>query len=171
MKHTAVLLVLCVFALGAVALADEIRAARDSAPVSLEVEPWLFVSLAEGGVDGQNGHDDGNEGFYLDVEPGENGAWDVEEMEVRHNCHAFVSGVLTPPPGAPGAWSWDFIFEDGRHGHGVHLEPPHKGWGWGHLKLLVEVRVDGITINDPAGVYAGGQMTVYAVCDDHDHDD
>ncbi len=144
MKKVLMLGVVLLLVLGTVALAEPIDWAYDSAPVNLNVAPWVYIYF----VNGENAE------FYIDVEAGEEGASDVEEIVAGHNCNALVTGVLIPPPGAPGQWSWYFIGD----GHALYL--PGAGEYFGRVK----VRVSGITINDPAGFYPGGTMVIHIGC-------
>jgi hypothetical protein len=146
MRYLVVLMALAVLGFSGAALAEPISRASDSAPVNLTVACWVDIHF-------ENGE---NADFYLEVEALDGGADDVEDFIASHNCPAVVTGLLTPPPGAPGTWSWRFI------GDGQQLNLP----GAGVLERQVKVSVRNITINDPAGIYPGGQMEIFIACVD-----
>jgi len=166
LKFAAILLALSLIGLGSLAWAAPVTEMSDYAPVMLDIQPWFYVSFLRGGPgDGDDeGDEDEGEAFYLEVEAGETGAYDVKEMVVGSNTDAVVTGVLTPPPGAPGIWRWEFLENGHHHGHGFHLGS--NGKGRGKFKVEVMVVVEGITINDPAGYYAGGEMAVFVASSD-----
>ncbi len=146
MKYLVALAVLAVLGFSGAALAEPICFASDSAPVNLDIACWVYIYFLE------------PESFFdLEVEAGAGGDEDVEDVVMGWNTPVFISGSLTPPPGAPGVWDWWVI------------EPPYKDWwGWGAGEIVVPagVNVSGITIMDPAGFYPGGQLDLYITCED-----
>jgi len=173
MRLTVALLAVLLLTLGTAALAEPVGRARDVAPVTLEWAPTAFVYFesydqymvrCNNGDDDEDDNDEEGPAFNLDVEAGQTGAYDIQEMTVGANCPVAVTGILTPPPGAPGIWSWELISEDRHHGHSLHFGGPENGRG--HHKVQVQVQVEGISIYDPAGHYPGGEMRVFVACDD-----
>lgn len=144
MKYVVAVTLLCLFAFGSAALAEPIWFDSDSAPVNLEIACWVFLSF-----EGQE--------FYLEVEPGQGGGVAEGYLHWGNNCPAYVWGELTPPPGAPGNWDFGIIYPWYHDWYESYYG--NEWWDW------VGVRVDGLTILDPAGVYPGGLLTVYVSCE------
>ncbi len=146
MKYLVALAVLAVLGFSGAALAEPICFASDSAPVNLDIACWIYLYFA-----------DENASFDLDVEAGQGGAEDVEDVAMGFNTDVYLSGALTPPPGAPGAWDW-WVINPGWH----------DAWGYGPAEGVWQagVNVSGITIWDAAGFYPGGQLDLYLSCGD-----
>jgi hypothetical protein len=142
MKYLVVLAVLAVLGFSGAALAEPISFASDSAPVTLDIACWVYLSF------------EGAE-FNLDVEAGQGSAEDWEWLYWGHNCPIVLTGELTPPPGAPGQWDW------GWWSIGTHEFYEYVPWAGSDP---IGVQVSGIGIWDAAGSYPGGQLTMWVSC-------
>jgi hypothetical protein len=142
MRHmTVCLLLLSVAVLGGLrASAEPITYDSDSRVVTLDIARWVMI------------HFEDSDEFYLDVEATETLGTDLKKFRANYNCNAHISGAFMPPPGSPGTWSWNFTLGGGQ---GYNVAGP------GEDVRHVRVKVENISINEPAGHYEGGLMEIF----------
>lgn len=133
------------------AIAEPITRASDNCPVTVDIAKWVWVEYYDMPV-----------GIDVDYEAGEPMAQDTEAFRVGHNCDCRLTGTLVPPPGAPGNWTWRFrgdgqnrcLYLNGPVSYPNVVDGPGVYYG------EVTISVNGVTIQDNAGVYGGGTMTI-----------
>ncbi len=128
---------LALFAAPAAAAEDS-----DSCDVTLTIEDYCHIEY-------------GGTSFDITLSGGASGGSDVEGFHAGANFAAGISGVLTPPTGAPGDWSFDI---DGQGQAVINFGPGEYNAGVGGT---VTVTVENVGLADGADSWAtGGTMEI-----------